>query len=33
MYLKRFLNWLNKQSIALTGATIGGAAAVTDNKK
>ncbi len=30
---RRFLNWLNKHSLAITGATIGGAAAVTDNKK
>ena len=30
---QRFLNWMNKHSLAVTGATIGGAAAVTDNKK
>lgn len=30
---QRFLNWLNKHSLTVTGTTIGGAAAVTDNKK
>lgn len=30
---QRFLNWLNKHSLTVTGTTIGGAAAITDNKK
>ena len=30
---QKFLNRLKKLSLAVTGATIGGAAAVTDNKK
>lgn len=30
---QRFLNWLNKHSLTVTGTTIGGAAAITNNKK
>lgn len=33
MDLKRFLNWLNKQSLALTGAIAGGAGIATQNNE